>query len=482
LKQMSKVLKGKISIRTRIMVMVLSLIVAIFLVIIAVFNVLVGEYINSNVRAQLEETVRIMGDMRNRPWVSPEGSIFFPVPSTSVPDMGKLPRGPVGKAETIVINQDYELVYPTVDMIFIRNYDEIVAISQELKKNKADLHSGEIISISAVSREYRLVISPTAENKTENRIYMVYYMDMTSLAGFASRINMVLLVVMGLGGIMAMVMTVLLSGKIARPVRELTDFAIRIGQGDFTTGDNEYRDLELAQLSDSMNKAAAQLEAYEREQKTFFQNVSHELRTPLQAIRNNAEGIQRGIINNDKSSAVIISETDRLSEMVEELLCISRIHNISPDGQWEEQDLRELLSNAAERLVRQAHKEEIQISFDFDERPVEIYCDEKFLTRAFTNLISNGIRYADSKITLVCHRHDDQIVVAVIDDGEGISPTDLPHIFDRFYKGRGGINGIGLSIVKSVVEQHHGTIEAADTHQGASFIIRFPSLPGKQSH
>jgi signal transduction histidine kinase len=463
----------KISIRTRILVMVLSLIAATFLMVLAAFNLLVTEYIKSSVNEQLKDASKLVYDWAIPPKLS-SGGQPPPVPGPeSIPDMRRLPGGPMNRAEVMVVSDNYELIFPSSSMLFIRNYDEINALAAQLKYEQVDLQSNEITRVKASGREYYLVPAKMPPNQFGGVSYLVYYIDMTALKSFADRINIVLLAVMAIAGILAATSSIFLSGLIAKPVRELTRFAVRIGKGDFSRNTFSYSDTELAELADSMNKAAAQLDAYDKEQKQFFQNVSHELRTPLQAIKCNAEGIERGILDYEKSSRVIISETDRLSEMVEDLLYLSRIDSITTVSKLEECDLRELLSNCVERQRSLAAERNIQFIFRFDKQPVYMRCDEKHMSRAFSNLISNAIRYAKTGITLACHQADNRTTISVADDGEGISKEDLPHIFDRFYKGNGGKYGIGLSIVKSVIEQHHGTIEAQNTGTGTIFTITF---------
>lgn len=453
--------------------MVLLLIVVIFLVVFAVFNLLVGEYIKSSVNEQLKDAMQIVFDERNPPKHPPDEQLPPEQRTEFIREIRRLPRGPVGRADIMIVSGNYELIFPDANMIFIQNYDEINELATQLKAERVDIQSNEImpLKLKASGREYYFVSVEMPESYFGETTYLVYYIDMTAITSFSERINIVLLAVMAVAGIVAAAIATLLSGRIAKPVRELTRFAVRIGQGDFSKSTLDYQDTELSELAGSMNKAAAQLEAYDSEQKTFFQNVSHELRTPLQSIKCNAEGIEHGILDQIKSSRVIISETDRLSEMVEDLLYLSRIDNLTVSGQFEECDLRELLSNCAERQRGLATERDIQFDFAFDDQPVNIYCDEKRMSRAFSNLISNAIRYAKSKIILSCHRKDDKIIISVVDDGEGIAIEDFPHIFDRFYKGNGGKHGIGLSIVKSVIEQHKGKIEVKSSGMGASFTI-----------
>lgn len=452
----------KISIRTRILVMVLSLIAAIFFMVLAVFNLLVGEYIKNSVHEQLMDARQIVYD----------GTPLEPRPEYIL-DTPRLPRGPMGKAEAVVVSEDYELIFPDAGMAFMRNYDDIRALVTQLKTERVDLQSKEIMRVKAFDREYYFVSAKMPENRFGGMSYLVYYIDMTAIKSFADRINVVLLAVMGIAGILAAAITTLLSGLIAKPVKELTQFAVRIGKGDFSQNALNYGDIELAELAESMNKAAAQLDAYDKEQKKFFQNVSHELRTPLQAIKCNAEGIEHGILDPQKSGRVIISETDRLSEMVEDLLYLSHIDSISKRVHYVECDLREFLSNCAERQRTLAAERGIRFVFAFDDQPINFHCDEKHMSRAFSNLISNAIRYAKSTIILSCRQINGGIVISVTDDGEGIPTDDLPHVFDRFYRGKGGKHGIGLSIVKSVVELHNGRVEVQSTDTGTAFTIIF---------
>ncbi len=455
--------------------MVLSLIAIVFLIILLVFNLLVREYIKSSVNEQLQSVIQTVYYGRHsiqsfppegQP-VSPESRLDF------FPEIRRLPRGPVGEAEAMIISEHYELIFPDQNLIFLKNYDEINALAAQLKSEQAALDSNEIMHSKVSGTEYYFVSVKAPADMLGSGTYLIYYIDMTAIASFAERINKVLLAVMGLAGILASASAIFLSGVIAKPVRELTQFAVRIGKGDFAKSVFNFKDLELAELAESMNKAAAQLDAYDKEQKIFFQNVSHELRTPLQAVRCNAEGIEHGILDHKNASRVIISETDRLNEMVEELLYISRIDTISQRSRLVECDLRELLSNCAEGQKSLALERGIHFVFEFDKRPVYFCCEEKSISRAFSNLISNAIRYAERKIILSCRKTKEGIVIMVIDDGAGIASEDLPHIFDRFYKGKEGKHGIGLSIVKSIVEQHQGRIKVKSTPAGAAFRIVF---------
>ena len=208
-------------------------------------------------------------------------------------------------------------------------------------------------------------------------------------------------------------------------------------------------------------------------QQTFFQNASHELKTPLMAIQGYAEGIQAGVMDAGGAAEVILAESDRMTELVEELLDISKIDMGRQQLALSEMDVRELLYDSI-RAMEPAAAGGIAIVPDFPEEPVMVSCDDTRLRRAVTNILSNGVRYARSQLRLTCRADKRHVTIRIQDDGDGIAEEDLPHIFDRFYMGRSGKSGIGLALTKEIIHLHKGTIRAYNGDTGAVFEISFP--------
>ena len=208
-------------------------------------------------------------------------------------------------------------------------------------------------------------------------------------------------------------------------------------------------------------------------QQTFFQNASHELKTPLMAIQGYAEGIQAGVMDTGSAAEVILAESDRMTELVEELLDISKIDMGRQQLAFSEMDIRELLYDSI-RAVEPAAAGGIAIVPDFPEEPVMVSCDDTRLRRAVTNILSNGVRYARSELRLTCRADKHHVTIRIQDDGDGIAEEDIPHIFDRFYMGRSGKTGIGLALTKEIVHLHRGTIRAYNGETGAVFEITLP--------
>ena len=209
-------------------------------------------------------------------------------------------------------------------------------------------------------------------------------------------------------------------------------------------------------------------------QQTFFQNASHELKTPLMAIQGYAEGIQAGVMDAGGAAEVILAESDRMTELVEELLDISKIDMGRQQLALSEMDVRELLYDSIRAVEPAVVSGGIAIVPDFPEEPVMVSCDDTRLRRAVTNILSNGVRYARSQLRLTCRADKRHVTIRIQDDGDGIAEEDLPHIFDRFYMGRSGKSGIGLALTKEIIHLHKGTIRAYNGDTGAVFEISFP--------
>ena len=209
-------------------------------------------------------------------------------------------------------------------------------------------------------------------------------------------------------------------------------------------------------------------------QQTFFQNASHELKTPLMAIQGYAEGIQAGVMDTGSAAEVILKESDRMTELVDELLDISKIDMGRQPLALSEMDVRELLYDSIRAVEPTAAAGGIAIVPDFPEEPVMVSCDDTRLRRAVTNILSNGVRYARSELHLTCRADRRQVTIRIQDNGDGIAEADLPHIFDRFYMGKSGKSGIGLALTKEIIHLHKGTIRARNGDTGAVFEISIP--------
>ncbi|MHB8064429.1 MAG: sensor histidine kinase [Ruminiclostridium sp.] len=456
----NKLSSWRCSFKPRVLGMILLLLIAVFVTIFLSFNFFINSYIKTNIASQLNAFWNIHGQYNLKQ--ENDGRSYLP-------DMSKQPKNKIGvKTEAFVMDEGYHILnlYGNEDNEKLQESEQVASY---LKEHKSPLE--EINNLHLRTQDEDYYISITNDPKQESS-FIIFYVNATMISSFADTINFLLIVVMLIAAILSFFIAALIANSVTKPVRQLSSFARQIGCGDFTVQNFSYTDKEFKELADVMNQTVRQLSNYDSEQKTFFQNVSHELRTPLMSIKCYAEGIEYGLMENVKSSRIISEEVDRLSEMVEDLLCISRINNITENVEMQENDLRETFSLCAENLKSIADKANIKLIYDFAEAPVLFKYNDKYMYRALSNLITNALRYAKSQIILVCKNEGKTVKLSVADDGEGISADALPYIFERFYKGKSGKHGIGLSIVKSVVNLHGGKISVT-INNGTCFLIEF---------
>jgi two-component system phosphate regulon sensor histidine kinase PhoR len=217
----------------------------------------------------------------------------------------------------------------------------------------------------------------------------------------------------------------------------------------------------------------------------FISNVSHELRTPLAGIRAAAETLQEGALD-DKPAATeflghIQRETDRMTQMVEELLELSRIESGAAPLRFAQLDAAQLARDTARRFARQADRAGLKIAAEAPDAPLQMIGDVERLEQALGNLVANAIKFTPEggAVTIRAAADDDGVAISVADTGIGIEPEQQARVFERFYKadaGRGsGGTGLGLAIVKHIAQAHAGSVSVESyPGRGSTFTMRIP--------
>ena len=217
----------------------------------------------------------------------------------------------------------------------------------------------------------------------------------------------------------------------------------------------------------------------------FVSNASHELRTPLTAIKASVETLQGGAIDNAEVAqeflARMAADTERMDNLISEMLELSRIESGAEPLNIEVQSVRRVVQLAINQITPQAINSGIEID-DSGVEDIVHGLDEVSLTEAITNLLSNALKVSseNSKVTVAAQNDaDGSLILSIRDEGAGIEPEDLPHVFERFYKAdqsrASGGSGLGLAIVRHVAEAHGGSATVTSTPgEGADFRISIP--------
>lgn len=212
----------------------------------------------------------------------------------------------------------------------------------------------------------------------------------------------------------------------------------------------------------------------DEEMKNFFANASHELKTPLMSIRGNVDGMREGYVEMAAGCAVIEKEAERMSNLVGEILEISKLDSGALEPEFLEYDVREIIYDAASSVMLKAKEKGIEIRLELPD-PIFRMCDEAMLYSAFSNILSNDVRYAKSFIRVSAtpvRDHDPQVMLSFENDGETVSAEDMEHIFDRFYTGKKGQTGIGMALAQGYVKLHGSEIHVCVRNDNTVFEIR----------
>ena len=290
-------------------------------------------------------------------------------------------------------------------------------------------------------------------------------------------------------GFLAIMALMLFSGlyfvkSIVIPVRQIGTTARRFATGDFSVRIAKKNEDEIGELCDIINHMADELSNAESMKNEFISSVSHELRTPLTAIKGWSETLTEMIDDHEtieKGMRVIGNETDRLSQMVEELLDFSRMQNGRFTLMKTTMDILAELGEAVLIYAERAKRDNIQVIYNEPEMLPFVYGDKNRLRQVFINIIDNAIKYSDPGgiISIEAIEAEDKIEISISDTGCGISEADLPKIKTKFYKAnhtRRG-SGIGLAVANEIVIMHCGQLDIlSEQGVGTTVVITLPAI------
>ena len=304
-----------------------------------------------------------------------------------------------------------------------------------------------------------------------------------------SRATPLLLLAGGVVLLFAAAIATWLARRLTRPIRELERAAGQLASGDLSGRADlpPGTDADLAELGDTLNAMAAQLDESRGSQRAFLLSVSHDLRTPLTSIRGYAEALADGTLDDadpdarKRAAAVITSEARRLERLVRDLLDLSRLDSREFSLKPRACDASEITRDASEAFAPQAHDLGINLRVEADAAiPVEL--DPERLAQIVANLVENALKYATSSILVsAAPRGVNRVAITVADDGPGIPAGDVQQVFERLYTvrstpGRSVGTGLGLAIVRELATAMGGTASVETPPEGGTrFVVSLPT-------
>jgi two-component system sensor histidine kinase BaeS len=295
---------------------------------------------------------------------------------------------------------------------------------------------------------------------------------------YADQINQSLWMA-GIGGMLiALILGSLLSRSLTHPIRDLTTATRALASGKLEQQVPVRSKDELGELAESFNQMSADLARANQSRRQMTADIAHDLRNPLTVIGGYLESLQDGKLKpTPERFKIMQAEVQHLQHLVDDL----RILSLADAGELSIHKqpviIKELLKKTALTYQHQAQELGIQIKVDIESNLPEIQIDLERMEQVLGNLVSNALRYTPEggEISLSAKQSKGSLVVSIKDNGSGISPDVLPHIFERSYRGdtsrSGNESGLGLAIAKSIVELHGGNIRAESDETGAEFFI-----------
>jgi signal transduction histidine kinase len=353
------------------------------------------------------------------------------------------------------------------------------------------------------ARERTSVVGLAAGGPEDRR----YSMEITLADPYtyrATAINNVtgLLIAIGLFALgLAVVVSAALARRFTTPIRQLTDASRALAEGDLTrrvpasqlrAGSSELGELAV-QFNTMADRLAESVELIRRDRdrsRDFLADVSHELRTPLAALRTFNQLLMEGAADDPDARAEFLESSqgqiERLDWLAQNLLELSKLDSglvlldLRPD------DLRAVVESATHQHDALAERRGVEVILDLPSRPIRIRHDPPRIGQVVANLVGNAVKFTqrDGTVRVSVEQTSDGARIDVVDTGVGIDPTELPHIFERFYRGsraneaRGSGSGLGLAIVRSIVDIHGGSVTVqSGAGSGSRFTVHLPQDP-----
>ena len=357
-------------------------------------------------------------------------------------------------------------------------------ICAEMLENMAENMKSQNSSFNGgyTEKNYQLVLNNKAIGSVAIGYYGPYFYTDNDLS-FLHTLNKLLILAAVIAGMLSIVIGTYMAKRLSDPIARVIKTAEEISEGNYNDRVYEASDTrEIIELTESINTLAEKLGKQEVLRKRLTADVAHELRTPIANLQSHLEAMIDGIWKPDAERLISChEEAVRLTKIVGDLETLARYEGENLTLNKEEFDISELLNRIIKSFENEFKNKNITLESDLSEQHLE--ADKDKMAQILVNIMSNSLKYTPEggTIRISVSGNDEIVQVAVKDSGIGIASEDLPYIFERFYRAdksrsrASGGSGIGLAIVKSLVDAHGGTISVkSELGKGSEFIVIIP--------
>ncbi len=334
------------------------------------------------------------------------------------------------------------------------------------------------------------LLRPIIGEEGQEGLLLIHF-DMSAVNDSIKQVYLDVLLTAFVAVVAAILAVYYITTRITKPIVDMNATVRRYSKGNFDLRLQAGGTDEVAQLAQSFNVMADELNDLEQTRRSFVANVSHELRSPLTSMRGFLEAMQDGTIPPDergKYMDVVISETRRMTDMVNDLLDLARIESGQTTLNLTVFDLNELTRRTLITFETRVNEKNLAVDLEVPSAPCYVEADSVQIVQVLRNLIDNALKYSPEKGTLsikIAVMGRKSATVTVRDEGNGIPTEDIPRVFDRFYKVEKAHTptlqsgtGLGLALVKRIVDQHDENIwvESSEGH-GTAFTFTLKRAP-----
>lgn len=315
----------------------------------------------------------------------------------------------------------------------------------------------------------------------ENGVFM--HSPIYEIKETLNEVYKIILYSIGMSLVIAITMLYIISQKISKPIKEINEITKVIASGEFDKRVSIKSKDELGQLANSFNHMAEELNKLEEMRKGFIADVSHELRTPLTLIKGYTKGIMDVELPEHKRNEyfkIICEETDRLTELINNLLDLSRMETGKNILNKEKFNINELIRRNILKYSNGLEEKNINVEINFIEEPLWVIADKESISQVISNLIDNAVKFMNYEDSLIISTitEKNKALISIRDTGIGILNEDIENIWERFYKGDKSRSrqvkgtGLGLSIVKEIIKSHNEEIKVkSKIGEGTEFLF-----------
>jgi len=335
-----------------------------------------------------------------------------------------------------------------------------------------------ISNLSVIGRKERFLPYPLFLGGKEIGTLEVRFLRPERESIFIGRSNRFLLLsLLGVGGL-ALLLSTVFSRRLAGPIKRLAATAEAISEGDLKMKVSIAENDEIGRLATSFNKMIRSLETQESLREKLLSNVVHEIRTPLTAIKGELAGMIDGLLPKDgEQFQSLYDETCRIEDIFENIEELSRAQAGALFLRRRSEKLNPILLDIRKTFDRLFLDKGVKLEV-FCDNELMVYTDPDKLRQIVVNLLSNALKATDKggSIRILSLKEPNGVAIAVEDTGHGIRQEDLPFIFERFFHSAEGGLGIGLAIVKELVDAHNGRVEARSEYgRGTTVTVHIPN-------